>query len=90
MTSDEWKAFLATWTHEIGEQDAKNPNTKRTIDPTYGLGFPGATDSDIAAAEARLGTNAAAIVRGVSRGDEWIAPTIQLRRVVWWRFLARG
>jgi hypothetical protein len=56
MTSDEWKAFLATWTREIGDQDAKNPNTKRTIDPTYGLGFPGATDSDIAAAEARLGT----------------------------------
>lgn len=56
MRADEWKAFLATWTREIAARDTKNPNTPRAIDPVYGLGFPGATDQDIAAAESRLGT----------------------------------
>jgi hypothetical protein len=51
----EWKTFLGTWTREIAALETKNPNTKRPIDSVNGLGFPGATDAQIAAAESRLG-----------------------------------
>jgi hypothetical protein len=51
----EWKTFLATWTREIAALETNNPNTRRPIDPMSGLGFPGATDAQIDAAEARLG-----------------------------------
>jgi SMI1 / KNR4 family (SUKH-1) len=51
----EWKTFLGTWTREIAALETKNPNTKRPIDPVNGLGFPGATDAQIAVVESRLG-----------------------------------
>jgi len=55
MNAAEWRTFLATWTTEIAAQDSRNPNAPREIDPVYGLGAPGATGEQIAAAEARLG-----------------------------------
>lgn len=55
MNASEWKAFLATWTREVGLRATENPNTPRVIDRSLGLGFPGASDEEIATAEARLG-----------------------------------
>jgi hypothetical protein len=55
MNAAEWTTFLATWTREIVARETENPNTRREIDPIHGLGFPGATDAQIAATEARLG-----------------------------------
>jgi hypothetical protein len=57
MNAAEWTIFLATWTREIAEQSTHNPNARRAIDHVYGLGAPGATDEQIAAAEARLGVS---------------------------------
>ena len=55
MKAKDWTTFLATWTRELGERKTRNPNERRVVDPTYGLGFPGATDAQIHATEARLG-----------------------------------
>jgi hypothetical protein len=55
MKAPEWKTFLATWTREMAARKSRNPNARREIDPTYGLGFPEANDEVIREAEARLG-----------------------------------
>jgi hypothetical protein len=57
MNAAEWTTFLATWTREIVARETENPNTRRQIDPIHGLGFPGATDAQIAATKARLGVS---------------------------------
>jgi hypothetical protein len=57
MNAAEWTTFLATWTDAIGARETENRNTRREIDPIHGLGFPGATDAQIAATEARLGVS---------------------------------
>jgi cell wall assembly regulator SMI1 len=55
MDAAEWKDFLATWTRELAERKSNNPNARRDLNPVTGLGFPGATEAQIAAAEAHLG-----------------------------------
>jgi len=55
MDAAEWKDFLATWTRELVERKSNNPNPRRVLNPVTGLGFPGATESQVAAAEAKLG-----------------------------------
>jgi hypothetical protein len=57
MDATGWNTFLATWTREIEAQKTTNQNTRRTVDPVHGLGFPGATAEQIADAEARLGVS---------------------------------
>ena len=56
MNATEWTTFLTTWTRAIAERKTNNPNEPRVVHPVYGLGFPGATEVDLAQAEARLGT----------------------------------
>jgi hypothetical protein len=56
MKSAEWKEFIATWTRALVERKTNNPNEPRALDPKHGLGFAGATEADLVAAEARLGT----------------------------------
>jgi hypothetical protein len=55
MKASEWKTFLATWTREVAARKTRNPNEPRIVHPVNGLGFPGATDEEIQATEARLG-----------------------------------
>jgi hypothetical protein len=57
MKASEWKDFLATWTREIAARKTRNPNERRSLDAVHGLGFGGATDEQIRAAEARLGVS---------------------------------
>jgi hypothetical protein len=57
MDAAEWKNFLATWTRELVERKSNNPNARRDLNPVTGLGFPGATEAQIAGAEARLGVH---------------------------------
>lgn len=55
MKASEWRTFLATWTRELSIRATRNPNERRVIDAVNGLGFPGATDEQLRAAESRLG-----------------------------------
>jgi hypothetical protein len=55
MTAGEWRPLLDRWTRGLLERKTSNPNTERSAHPVNGLGFPGATDQEIAAAEERLG-----------------------------------
>src|SRR3954454_12728771 len=56
MNAAAWTAFLATWTRAIAERTTSNLNEKRAVNPVCGLGFPGATEVDLAQTETRLGT----------------------------------
>ena len=57
MKASEWKDFLATWTREMAARKTRNPNERRELNAVHGLGFAGATEDQIRAAEARLGVS---------------------------------
>ena len=57
MKASEWKDFLATWTREIAARKTRNPNERRELNAEHGLGFVGATEDQVRAAEARLGVS---------------------------------
>ena len=57
MKASEWKDFLATWTREMVARKTRNPNERRVPNAEHGLGFAGATEDQIRAAEARLGAS---------------------------------
>jgi hypothetical protein len=56
MTTFNWKAFLAEWNHELLQDDEIVQRLPAGVVAAGWLGYPGATEAQIVALEARLGT----------------------------------
>lgn len=55
MTAFDWRAFLARWSTEWPQDAQYRAQAPPEVVPMGWLGYPGATESQIAAAETRLG-----------------------------------
>src|ERR1700724_972012 len=56
MTLFDWKAFLTQWSRDLLQDDTLTKRLPADVVASGWLGYPGATDDQIAASEARLGT----------------------------------
>lgn len=81
MTEFEWRPFLERWSRELlaaGEEPELAPD----IRDSGWLGFPGATEEQLAAAEARLGATLPPSYRGFLRtSNGWRGTGTFIRRV---------
>jgi len=55
MTPDRWRELLGTWSREILADETYRQEFPHEVVQAGWLGYPGATDEEIAVAEARLG-----------------------------------
>jgi hypothetical protein len=55
MKSAEWKVLLSKWTRSMSERSLVIPGRHRPDDNLQGLGFPGASETQLGVAEKRLG-----------------------------------